>query len=236
MRDPVTDSYDCKWPTHLQSESHLIPSISPRHLSPQAVPPASKPATESQLATYGSSLDIIQSACNLIMQNLNPHLCPNAQGWQYCDIKVLVGHVVWSLLYSLQKMGDLKDIPRAQRKGEKDRELGRDQMHVFFLWRTRLTWGLQLGLDLIWSCGTFSSRHIIGQGNKGPPAWQNWIRNGLRCESAMVMSTANTAAALQISLSPFRWGHLQSFGNGADGNWARVGDPKRYEVWWRGGG
>ncbi len=232
-RDPVADSYDCKWPTHLQSESHLIPSGSPRHLSPQAVPPASEPATESQLATYGSSLDIIQSACNLIMQSLNPHLCPNAQGWQYCDIKVLVGHVAWSFLYSLEKMGDLKAIPRGQRKGEKERSGAGPDVWVclvfFPFWRTRLTWGLQLGLDLIWSSGIFSSRHIIGQGNKGPPAWRNWIRIGNRWESATVTMTAKTAAACR-SLPPFRWSHLSNHSERErTESELRVGEAMRYE-------
>lgn len=163
------------------------------------------------------------------MQSLNPHLCPNAQGWQYCDIKVLVGHVAWSLLYSLEKMGDLKAIPRGQRNGEKERSgAGPDVwfcLDFFPFWMTRLTWGLQQGLDLIWSSGIFSSRHIIGQGNKGPPAWRNWIRIGNRCESAMETSTAKTAAALQIS-PPFRWNHLQSLGKGADGKWTGGGRSK----------
>lgn len=74
--------------------------------------------------------------------------------------------------------------------------MGGDLLYVFLKVEIDTLSPARIRLDLKqWD---FSSRHIIGQGNKRPPAWQNWIRIGVRCESVVA---AKTAAASPISLS-----------------------------------
>lgn len=59
--------------------------------------------------------------------------------------------------------------------------------------------------DFFFSPPSSSSRHIIGQGNKGPPTRRNWIRIGIHCErGAGAAAVAAKAAAACKCLTPFR--------------------------------